>query len=250
MENKTIGMIVGAVILIIVGYMFYNSGPVVSAQGTSEIKVQPDLVSVNLNVETRNASLQLAQAKNSDISDRLIAELIKAGFSKDDLKFVNYNSYPEYDYNYFLPDGRPKEKGYIVSQQLVVKVSATDKVPKIVDAAINAGALVQYIQFEVSDEKQSDYKKQALSAASADAREKAKAIADGQGRHLGRLISINNQDFNYPGPIAYFDKAAVESSGASADAVNAEAVKVAQNINPQDIVVTATINAQYKLSFF
>lgn len=250
MENKTIGIIIGAVILIIVGYMIYNAGPVVSAQGTSEIEVMPDLVSVNLNVQSKGNTLQETQEMNQEISDALIVELIRIGFDEDELRFVNYNVYPQYDYGVILPGGNYKEKGYVVSQQLVVKTSDVQKVLEIVNAAVNSGSLVQYIQFEVSEDKQKEYKKQALEEASRDAREKAQAIADGQGRKLGRLVAINNQDFYYPGPIALFEKAAGNVGGALEVDMNAEAARAASSINPQDIKVTATINAQYKLLIF
>ncbi len=242
MNNKVIIGIVIAAILIVGGYLAYNTGPIVSAQGSTNLKVQPDLVSVNINVETRNQSAQQAQEQNKEISEKLLIELIKLGFDKDEFRFVNYNVYPDYEYS----NGQQKSKGFVVYQQLVVKTSDVEKVPGIVDAAINAGALVSYINFELSEEKQDEYKKQALEEASQDAQEKANAIAEGQGKRLGRLVSIGNQEFNYPGPIAYY--ATAENSLGSAAA--ADARKAALNIAPQDLEVTASINAQYKLSLF
>lgn len=242
MDNKIVIGIIVVGILIVGGYLAFNAGPVVSAQGQSSLEVQPDLVSVNINVETRNESAQAAQEANKEIADKLLFELIKLGFDKDELKFVNFNVYQDYDWS----SGRQKLKGYVVSQQLVVKTDGVSKVPSIVDAAITSGALVSYINFELSDEKQAEYKKQALEEASRDAREKAVAIAEGQGKRVGRLVSIVNQDFYYPGPIPVYAKA----EGTDMAVAASEARKAAINIAPQNLEISASISAQYKLSFF
>ena len=214
----------------------------VSANGSSVIKAQPDLVSVNINVETRGENAQTAQEKNKEISDKLLLNLIKLGYNSDELKFINYNIYPEYDWK----NGEQKFKGYVASQQLVVKTENTKKVPEIVDTAINSGALISYINFELSEEKQNEYKKQALEKAGKDAKEKAEATAKGVGKRLGRLVSVQSQDFYY-GPLNLYDKSIVEASGK--DAVQ-EVRNTALNLSPQDIEVRANIIVEYKISGF
>lgn len=234
--------------ILIVGYFIINSGPMVSADGTSVLKVKPDQVSVYINVDTFNTTAVLAQNANREISDKLLYELVRIGFDKNELNFVGFSVNPEYDYNkYDYSQG--KLKGYRVYQQLVVKTDDISKVPSIVDAAINSGALVSYINFELSEKKQSEYKIQALEEASRDARLKAEGIAAGQNRKLGKLVSLGNQDFNYGGPIALYEKASA-SGAADMAASNAQALRVATDLNPQDMEVTANIKATYKLRIF
>ena len=242
MNNKAIIAIVIIAILVVAGFIIYNGGPVVSATGTSDLKVSPDIVSVNINIQSINDTAQDAQVEVNRVSEDLLVQLIKIGFNRDELKFVNANVNPSYDWR------TGKSNGFTASQQLVVKTNSTSEVPSIVDAAISAGALVSYIDFELSDAKQNDYKSQALKAASEDARSKAGAIASGQGKSLGRLVSITNQPANYPGPIMYYSSAA--NAGGDMMAANAEASKAAVNLTPQDIDISATIQAQYKLSLF
>jgi uncharacterized protein YggE len=245
MDNRiTIAVIITA-ILIVGGFVMYNTGATVSAQGSGSVKVVPDLVSVNINVETRNSTAELANEQNKQISDQLLVELVKIGFDLNDLKFVNINSYPEYEYSVgsYYPESRVK--GFVVSQQLVVKTSETSKVPKIVDAAINSGALVSYINFEISDAKQKELKAEAMTEASKDARMKAEAIASGQGKSLGRLVSLQNLDYGYGGPIRYFD--AVTASAGSA---NMEAKALALDISPNEQDITANVAVTYKLGWF
>lgn len=242
MDNKIwIGIVIAA-ILVIGGYLYFNAGPVVSAQGTASIKAIPDEVSVNINIETRNSTAQLAQESNKQISEKLLIELVKIGYDRNELKFVNQNVYPEYDWS----NGNQKLKGYVVSQQLVVKTEDVNRVPSIVDAVINSGALVSYIDFQVSDAKQSEYKNQVLEEASKDAMTKAQSIAAGQGKKIGRLVSITNQEYNYPGPLNYYTR----DASISAEVANAGALKAATNLTPNEQEITASISAQYKLSFF
>ncbi|MDP1695998.1 MAG: SIMPL domain-containing protein [archaeon] len=236
MDNRIlIALVIG--ILLVGGYIYYNTGAIVSAQGSSNIKVQPDEVSIYLNIETKNLTAQGAKDANDEITDNVVTELVKLGLERKDIQFSSYNTYPEYDWS----NGQQKFKGYVVSQQLVIKTKDFDLVYGIVDKSVNAGALVNYINFELSDEKQSDYKSQALTEAGKDAKDKAEATAAGLGKNLGRLVSVQSQDFYYQ-PWNLYDKAVATDSGGARE--------VAMNIQPQDKEVTASITVQYKLSLF
>jgi len=249
MKNTTTIAVVAIAIILVVGFIAYTSSPTIAARGISNIDVVPDEVSVNINIETHNSTAQLAQEQNKIISDLLLTELIKAGFSRDELKFASYNVYQDYDYSY----GRSTPKGYVVYQQLVVKTNNTDKVPAIVDAAVSSGALISYIDFQISDNKQSDIKAQALEQASKDAETKASAIARGQHKSLWRLVSIQNDEMPIFQPYRYFDSgimagAAVDKATLETNAVLAQ--KAATSLSPTDQTISASVTAQYKLSWF
>jgi uncharacterized protein YggE len=251
MKNNAI--LIGVVVLLIVlvgGYLALISGPTVSAQGTSEIKVVPDEVSVNINIQTHNDTAKSAQEANKAVSDQLLIELIKLGFDKSELNFANYNIYPEYDYS---RNGDSKIIGYVVYQEMVVKTSDVEKVPSIVDAAVRSGALISYINFEISSKKQSEIKAQALNEASRNAKIQAEAIVQGQGKKLGSLVSIQNQEVPIFRPYETYsyglsagvavDKAAMEQNAV-------EATKAATNLSPQEQTISATVLAEYKISRF
>ncbi len=240
MDNRILVAILVIGVLAVGGYLYYNTGAVVSAQGSSNIKVQPDEVSVYLSIETKNLTLQGAKDANDKIADEVVTELVKLGLERKEIQFSSYNTYPEYDWS----NGKQKLIGYAVSQQLVVKTGDFDLVSRVVDKSVDAGALVNYINFELSDEKQSEYKVRALTEAGKDAKAKAEATAAGVGKSLGRLVSVQSQEFNYQ-PWNLYDKAVADSSGGG---ITAE--RAAMNIQPQDQEVTASITVQYKLSLF
>lgn len=239
MENKSTIIVLAIAIILIGGFLYIsNSGAIVTAQGTSILKVQPDKVSINLNIETRGKTSQEAKDLHDEILDKVITNLIKTGLDKDEVKTVNFNIYPDYTYN----DGTRKENGFIAQESLVVETSDFSKVAAIVDASIEGGALVSYINFELSEEKQSEFKAKSLEEAGKDARKKAEATASGVDKKLGKLVSVKSQDFNY-GPIMYFEAGAVKDSAAGAK-------EAALNIAPKDMEVSATIIVEYRLKSF
>lgn len=239
MDTKIIVAIIVAGILLVGGYLYLNSGAEVSAFGTSNIKVTPDEVSVYLNAEANAESAQMAQAKQNVISDSILNELIKLGIDRKDIQTQSIQVYEDYSWE----SGKRTFKGYKASQQFVVKSDNFALTGQIVDSAVNAGALVSGINFELSQEKQNEYKKQALEEASKDARSKAKATAEGLGKGLGRLVEVQSQDFGYS-PWAYYSNAQMDAVG------NIEAQKAASNIVPSDRDVTASVSVRYKVSLF
>ena len=241
MDNKIVAGILVIGVIILVGFLSLNSsGAVVSAVGQSNLEFEPDEVSVWLNIQERNDTAQLAKAQHDKIVDDVVIELLRAGLERKDIQMVNYNIYQEYDWE----DGQRKEKGFVARQTIIVETDDFDLVPGIVDGAVDGGALVGSINFELSEEKQSDYKVQALEEAGEDARKKAEATAAGLGKKLGSLVSVRSQDFNYR-PYMYYEAAA--SGG---DMAAAEAKVAATDLAPRNIDVTASIAVEYRLRSF
>ena len=244
MNNKILAAILIAAILVVAGYLlFSNTGAIVSAVGESVIDVQPDEVSVNLLIEARNESAQGAKEAHDELLNDLTMQLLLLGLNKEDIQTQGYNIYPEYVWD----DGKQSQQGYVARHDIVVKTEDFDLVAEIVDAAVYAGSSVSYINFELSQGKENEYKAQALEQAGEDARIKAEATASGLGKKLGRLVSVQSQDFNYA-PYRYYDMAVAESGGAG-DA-QAALYKAVSNISPSDIEVRASIAVTYKLRRF
>ena len=238
MKNK---VLIGILLVAIIAVIIYigNTGAVVSAVGESNLEVQPDLVKVYLNLEARDKSSKVAKDSLDVISDDVQIALLRIGLSKEDIKMQSYNIYQEYDWR----NGEQIEKGFVASQQIVVETNEFDLTAEIVDAAIDNGALVSWINFELSDEKQNEYKVKSLEEAGKDANKKAEATASGLGKKLGRLVSVESQDFNY-GPYVYFEAKAQD--GIADSSVRQAALDIA----PRDVNVNARISVKYKLRSF
>ena len=174
-----------------------SSGNTVTVQGVSEIKVMPDLVTVYFTIETKGNTSAEATKANNDIYDDLVEEMILAGFEKEDIKTQSFNVYP---YTYWDDKERKsKTDGYRAMHYLKVELSSDemDEISSVIDAGVEAGAGINYINFELTQASQNTYKAQALKQASEDATIKANSIASGFGKTAGRLVSVQTSDFWY-----------------------------------------------------
>ena len=213
-----------------------SENPTLTSQGTSTIEVTPDIISTNLYIKINKPTAQEAQEEVREIQEDLLYELYKLGIEKEDIELTNYNVYPEYQWI----NGNRIPKGFTANQNIIVSVTNLNKVLQIVDKGIETGALVSYINFELSPELKSQYKQQALKEAGQNAQAKAQATAEGLNKKLGELVSVQSQDFNYV-PYRYFDSA--EITGATAE----KAIEFAANISPRELEVSANLIVEYEL---
>lgn len=236
-------IIVAAVILValIGAYTILQVSPVssntVHVTGMAQVKALPNLVSVYFNVETNGTTSKEANDKNSEIVNAVTANLIKEGFAQKDITTQNFNIYPD---NEWTPNGTVN-KGYKAVHSLKVQIS-TDNVEKIgsaIDAGVNGGASVSYINFELSQDKQNEYKSQALRQATEDARIKADSIASGLGKKLGAIVSVSDSSFDY-NPWPLYNAMDSRASGAEAKAA-------VTSIQPGEQTINAQISVTYKI---
>ena len=215
-------------------YQGQKSASTISSNGNAQMQVMPDEVSVSLQIQTKDLSAEVAKNENARISKNVMDALLALGIAKADIETQNYNIYPEYDWS----DGTQKLIGYSASNSINVKTKNFDLVGKIVDSSVNAGALVNNINFELSNQKSNEYKTLVLANATQDAKVKAEAIAAGLGKTLGSLVSVSASDYNYM-PYPLFARA---EGGMASDAM-----KVATDIQPRNIDVSASATVIYKL---
>ena len=234
-------IIVGAVlILAMVGFSFISNlmlTNTVTGDGEAVLGVTPDLVSVYFNVETKGDTATEARDDNAEILDDLIVKLLKLRFERKDIQTQNFNVYQDYKW-----DGRTqKEDGWKAVHSVRVEMSTedADKIGDVIDAGVDAGALISYINFELSQELQNTYKAEALKLATQDAQIKAEAVADGLGKKLGNLVSVKTSQFNYNPWMLY------ESVGSTMDAETAKTTTT--NIQPGEQDVRASVSVVYKL---
>jgi uncharacterized protein YggE len=213
---------------------------IITADGMAEISAAPDKVGLYFNVETKGNDSKTAHAANSEVTDAVITALVKQGFERKDIQTQNYQIYEDFDWSY----GKQTSKGWKAVQSIVVKMSTvqTDQIGKAIDAGINAGATLSYINFELSQELENQYKANAIKLASEDAKLKAEAMVSGQGKSLGKLVSMTDSSFNY-NPWRVYDYAV----GASATE-NVAMAKSATSIQPSEQTITAQVSVSYKIN--
>lgn len=236
---KITGMIL-ATVLVVALLAFYAfsttvSGESVVASGIASVEVVPDLVSVYFNVETSGASAKEAKDANAVIVDDVVTALIKEGFGREDIVTENFNVYEDWEWN----DNKRTPNGYKATHSIKVELSTDGDVGDVIDAGIDSGAMLGYINFELSRELENEYKAEALKLAAQDARIKAGAIAEGLGAELGDVISTSSSDFDYYPWMAY--------SGDGVAEVAVSGAKIATEIQAGERTIQGRVSVTYEL---
>lgn len=227
-----------AIVLILVSQLRANTIPKNSIQinGQANLEVVPDLITIYYSVETQGKTSEEAENKNFEIVQKLENYVVSYGFSKDELKTQSFSIYPQYSWT----SGKQNLIGYKATHSLKIKLSTAerDKIGNLIDAGTKSGAGISYINFELSDALQAEYKAEAIKLAAADAKIKADALAEGVNKKIGRLVSISLSEFGYS-PWNIYSYA--ESGGDVA--VARDSVK---EITPSEQEVSAYVTAVYK----
>lgn len=247
-ENNAIAItaIISGVILIVALVALFSFGgntsnyneDSVTVQGIATIKAMPDLISVNFNIETKGQTSTEAKDANSKILNDLIDALMAQGFERKEIVTESFNVYQDYSWE----GGVRKDKGFVASHYVTVEISSEDfeKLGAIVDAGVNAGSLVNSIDFKLSQTLQNKYKAEAMKLAASDAKIKAESVAIGFDQKVGKLLNVQVSDFGY-----YPWNAYSKAYGASQDVSMVR--EVASNIQPGEKEITSTISATFKL---
>ncbi len=179
------------------------------AQGTGRVTTSPDRVIISLAVETEHTDVKVAQAKNAEVMDTVMAAMKSAGLTGDDLKTTGYriNLVREGATSSMIS---PTKERYVyhVTNTLMVTLTETDRAGEIVDLAIASGAnRVNYISFTLSDEKRSELRSEALTMAVKEAGSDAECVAAALGRRVTGVKEVSIGSTYVPLP-RYYDMAA------------------------------------------
>lgn len=203
---------------------------VISVEGTGKAAAKPDIATVYFGVETRAADVALAQGKNTESMNALLGKIKKLGISEDDIQTSSYNSYEDVDWT---QSGRVP-KGWIVSQQVTVKVRDVSKISSVLSTAGQNGATnISGPQFTIDDP--SNLLAEAREKALKDAQERAVSIAEKLGVRLERVVGYNEYSGGAPTP--YYARAMEGYGGGPAS----------PSIEPGQNEVQLNVSITYKL---
>jgi uncharacterized protein YggE len=182
----------------------------ISVSGKGELFIVPDVATVSFSVvEQKNTVAEAQQAATAKI-DATLAAVRALGVEDKDIKTLDYNAYPRYEYTqsictqFSCPPSKQILTGYEVRQSILVKVRKIDDAGKVLAAVGTAGASdISGINFIVDDE---DAKvREARKLAIDDAKAQAQVLANDLGVELGDIVSFS-EGGNYPVPMYYASK--------------------------------------------
>jgi uncharacterized protein YggE len=174
-----------------------NAGPSgLSVSATGSVYLVPDVVDIDLGVQTRSASVGSAVSNNNRLSAAVLAALTGQGVASSDIQTTYFSVSPQQMYdNTGTPTG---EVTYWVDNTVHVRLRQPDKLGDVLQAAIGAGANnVQGVTYSVSDpsQAQAEARQKAIDTAQA----RAHLLASAAGVTLGETQSINST-VGLPGP--------------------------------------------------
>ncbi len=174
-----------------------NTGIWVTGEG--KVTVVPDLAILSLGVETQAATVTEAQQQAAVAMDAVTAALGEAGVASKDIQTLYFSIQPVRRYE----NGNEILTGYRVTNTVTLKIRNIEASGSIIDAVTAAGGdstRINSISFTVDDPDA--YNEEARQKAMADAKAKAKQLANLAGVNLGKATYISEVGGYIP-PIVY-----------------------------------------------
>lgn len=169
----------------------------VTVGGEATVAVAPDTAVIRIGVTSQGKNAREASEANARQITGVLAAIKASGISDRDIQTSRLSLQPQYDAN---KPGNARLTGFLVTNQLTVKIHDIGKLPDILDRAIAAGANeMSGIEFAVS--QQSHLLDQARGEAVADARRKAELYAQAAGAKLGPVLQITDESASPPRPM-------------------------------------------------
>jgi len=182
------------------GSIFSQQNTGIWVTGEGKVSVAPDTAILSLGIEAQAATVAEAQEQAAGAMEKIFDELGNLGsygISSKDTKTRNFSIYPVR--KWIEDKGEEALIGYRVTNTITAKIIFVDNTGIIIDTVTKAGGdyiRIDGITFTVDDP--TPYYKEARDKAMADAKAKAKQLADSGGVKLGDPTYINESSVSIP----------------------------------------------------
>jgi uncharacterized protein YggE len=162
-----------------------DATPTVTVRGEAAIPTEPDEAIVWVTLTARDAAPGPALANVSARHNALVEMLDGLGVAKSDRSTTGITVYEDFDHTH---QGR-RSLGHCAESAVSVRLTDADAIGELVARATSAlDARIAGPRWQIAPDN--PVRLEAARAASADARRRAQAFADGVGATLGRLIRL------------------------------------------------------------
>ncbi|HIH24121.1 TPA: SIMPL domain-containing protein [Candidatus Woesearchaeota archaeon] len=206
----------------------------ISVSGTQVMEVVPDQAVIMLDVSTRGKDAAQVSADNKALVNKVMVALAEQGVAPGSIETTGLSLHRWNEWN--GKEQINEDLGYEQINSIKITTENLDKVGRLVDAAVGAGAnSVQDVAFKLKDATEQRYKQEAMAQAAAIAQKKAQVLASAAGAELGDVISISESgDYQ---PWYYNARTTLESAAAGS----------ATQISPQKVSLSVTVSMSYEL---
>ena len=163
---------------------------------TGEVRIAPDMATINLGVTVQAATAAEAMRQNADRMNQVMTALTRQGIAARDIQTSGLNLSPQYDYRDNQP---PVLRGYQAVNQVTIRVLDLAKLGPAIDGVVGVGAnQINGVSFGLNDPTtaENDARRKAVEALKAKADLYARAV----GQPVLRLVNLSESGGYSPSP--------------------------------------------------
>lgn len=206
----------------------------INATGNAKRSFEPDQGVVIVKIMRSHDLAEIAKNETAKIINQVLDALTELGIDERDIESTSYNV----KQNYMWVNDTKIWTDYTATSIIKVTVKDFDKIGQVIDASVEAGALINSIDFELSQAKLNEYKALVMADAAKDARDKAESVISSLGNSLGEVVSVT---FGYVyNPYRYWNYGKVAIDGSPMYTPPTE-------IQPRDLDVSATLSVVFEI---
>ena len=158
--------------------------------GTATDRVNTDLVTISIGVQSSNKSATDAVISNSKIANEIISNLTANGVKENEISTSQYTIQP--NYNYSDTGNIINTTGFTVANILTIQSSNFNNISLWIDSAVSAGAnTINSVDFRVSDQSLESVRNTLIEQAIVNAKLKADIAASAVGANIVGIKSIS-----------------------------------------------------------
>ncbi len=168
----------------------YPKEIIIGAEGRAFAK--PDIALIKLGVTTESWEIKDVVKENTEKMNAILLEIKNLGIEEKDIQTTRYNLTPRYEWI----ENKRVFKGYVLEQEIRVKIRNFEKIGEVIEKATQKGAnLIGDLSFEIDDPEL--VREKAREEAIKRAKAKAEKISALTGLRLKKLVNVY-EDYSYP----------------------------------------------------
>jgi uncharacterized protein YggE len=214
----------------------------ITVSGKGQIKIVPDIVNINLGVETVDVTLSVAKARNDWKIDQILNFLKDSGIDSKDIvtNRIELNDRKVYEKRHNLPDTLFTK--YYSSQSMTLTLRDVNTYGQIVEGLLDKGlSQIQNVYFTTS--KIDSLRRDARLKAIRDARQKAIEMAAEVGQKIGNVYNMTEGNQ----PIFSSEGFTVRGSRASETQIRVDGLEVSDQFAEGEIAITQYLTVSFYL---
>lgn len=211
----------------------------VTINSSESVEVTPDMAEIIYGITTEDEDASACQQKNTEALDKVLAFLKEQGYEDKSIKTTGFSLDPRYDWS----GNSQKLIGYQMNTQVTVTDVPIDDVGGLLSKTVESGANeIQNVTYFSSTYDQAY--EEALKKAVELARGKAEAIAEADGRQLGKVLKV--EEYN-DGQYGRYASSGINQRSMKMMDAEAAAGAADMGVMPGQMKVTANICVDFEL---